>query len=541
MMTVAANSQTVELLLEPEKNCNDRSYCVDILLQKSNLAGGSLAIGTSSILLTYDQEVLVFKDYTSLNFDDVNSCNGWMPQQADGISRMGEVDITLVLAQNGNACPVIDSDPVLVGKVCFDIIQQGGSPNIRFDLAHTQLNTNDLDDGSQIVGIGGAGHIDAKNILVCDCPGSGEPCDDGNVYTVNDRYDVYCHCLGEYEDADQDGIWDGVDPCLDLTYQAEDAELFDVAFRNNMAQYTGTGFIDFLHNNNDFIEFTVNAPLDADYELAFRYALETGNRPLKLLIDDIEVVASLDFPATGNWFVWEDIVLNHSFTAGTHTVKLLAIGSSGANFDKLTLSYCTGCAETGQACDDGNPCTTDDVIDAQCNCGGKYEDTDFDGVCNVEDACEGYDDSKDLDNDGIPDGCDDCDNALIGTPCDDGDPCTMNDKYIADCQCVGTFTGLDSDNDGVCDAYDECPGGNDALDADGDGIPDDCDTCDDRLIGTPCDDGDPCTLLDIVTPNCGCNGFFFDSDSDGVCTTLDQCEGFDDFIDTDGDRNARPL
>jgi len=36
---------------------------------------------------------------------------------------------------------------------------------------------------------------------------------------------------------------------------------------------------------------------------------------------------------------------------------------------------------------------------------------------------------------------------------------------------------IDSDNDGVCDANDICPGGDDTIDDDGDGIPDFCDDC----------------------------------------------------------------
>ena len=61
-----------------------------------------------------------------------------------------------------------------------------------------------------------------------------------------------------------------------------------------------------------------------------------------------------------------------------------------------------------------------------------------------------------------------------GTPCDDGDACTINDQYDNNCTCTGTFQ--DSDNDGVCDANDLCPGFDDNIDSDGDGTPDGCDS-----------------------------------------------------------------
>ncbi|TNF26433.1 MAG: hypothetical protein EP314_05790, partial [Bacteroidetes bacterium] len=123
---------------------------------------------------------------------------------------------------------------------------------------------------------------------------------------------------------------------------------------------------------------------------------------------------------------------------------------------------------------------------------GNLPDTDNDGVCDSEDQCPGLND------------------ALIGTACDDGNACTVNDVYDANCGCSGTL--LDSDGDGVCDSEDQCPGLNDAL------------------IGTACNDGDPCTTGDVYDANCGCSGTYQDSDNDGVCDAQDQCPGSDDAL-----------
>ena len=78
---------------------------------------------------------------------------------------------------------------------------------------------------------------------------------------------------------------------------------------------------------------------------------------------------------------------------------------------------------------DGVPDGCDDLVDA-----------DGDAVADADDRCQGHDDRIDVDNDGTPDGCD----GLI-----------------------------DSDGDGVADTEDVCSG-DDRLDADDDGIPDDC-------------------------------------------------------------------
>jgi hypothetical protein len=63
-------------------------------------------------------------------------------------------------------------------------------------------------------------------------------------------------------------------------------------------------------------------------------------------------------------------------------------------------------------------------------------------VANIEDVCEGHDDSVDQDNDAVPDACD----AVI-----------------------------DNDGDGVANVEDLCEGHDDTVDADEDGTPDGCD------------------------------------------------------------------
>ena len=64
-------------------------------------------------------------------------------------------------------------------------------------------------------------------------------------------------------------------------------------------------------------------------------------------------------------------------------------------------------------------------------------------------------------------------NIFPGASCNDGDICTVGDTYDNNCNCAGTYQ--DSDGDGVCDANDVCPGGDDSIDSDGDGTPDFCD------------------------------------------------------------------
>jgi hypothetical protein len=100
-------------------------------------------------------------------------------------------------------------------------------------------------------------------------------------------------------------------------------------------------------------------------------------------------------------------------------------------------------------------------------------DADGDTICDEDDMCPGYDDLADADGDGTPDGCDPCDDRLIGRPCDDGQECTILDVFTPDCGCAGI--PFDSDNDGVCNWEDLCEGADDNIDIDADGVPDACD------------------------------------------------------------------
>lgn len=111
-----------------------------------------------------------------------------------------------------------------------------------------------------------------------------------------------------------------------------------------------------------------------------------------------------------------------------------------------------GNAEPGSACNDGNPATIGDVVNANCVCAGQL-----------------------IDCLGVPNGT-----ALPGTPCDDGNAATGNDRWTAQCTCVGQLI----DCQGV-------PGGS-------------------AVPGAPCNDSNPMTIGDAWNPSCQCVGILVD-------------------------------
>lgn len=215
---------------------------------------------------------------------------------------------------------------------------------------------------------------------------------------------------------------------------------------------------------------------------------------------------------------------------------------------------CPGTANSGQEDFD-----LDGIGDACDLC----NDTDYDGVCDPNDICQGSDDTVDVDQDGIPDGCDNAidldgdgivDICWEGSSCDDGDFCTVDDRYDGDCRCQGDFE--DSDGDGICNTFDKCPGYDDSLDFDNDGIPNGCDTDASCATCKPDDKGkvllcripllNPSNLMEVygscseLTAYFNADGSFKnakdhcgpctcadsgskDSDGDGVCDDKDQC------------------
>ena len=221
------------------------------------------------------------------------------------------------------------------------------------------------------------------------------------------------------------------------------------------------------------------------------------------------------------------------------------------------LGVIGGTALPGTGCNDNDPCTINDLWSPACVCAGTYSDLDNDGFCDGND-CGPTDPLiggpipwySDADGDGwgdqfgliqclgplgwVTNNLDDCPTTpgLIGDPCDDGNPCTLNDAINFACQCMGSLP-LDGDGDGSIDCIDNCPfvanpsqanvdadGFGDACDncptaandsqtdSDGDGYGDACDSCPSvsGQIGDACNDNNPNTINDVLNANCICAG-----------------------------------
>jgi len=202
--------------------------------------------------------------------------------------------------------------------------------------------------------------------------------------------------------------------------------------------------------------------------------------------------------------------------------------SNACNYDITATIDDGSCLVIGISCDDGDLCTSNDTIDANCNCVGTPSNCDDGNPC-TDDTC-----------DPINGGCTYAPVA-DGMSCDDGDPATTSVCLAGSCTLVvvdldvdGYDSTVDCDDNNpdvypnapeLCDGLDnDCDGVIDeGLDADSDG--DSLSDCDELLIylTDPLDaDSDNDGLTDGLEVNhSGTNPLMDDTDGDGCSDDLE--------------------
>jgi hypothetical protein len=145
---------------------------------------------------------------------------------------------------------------------------------------------------------------------------------------------------------------------------------------------------------------------------------------------------------------------------------------------------------SGTACDDGDACTTSDQCAGGACLGGPV--TCVDGNACTLDACDSGQ------------GCQF--STLSGDDCDDGTVCTENDTCVNG-GCVGAALDCSDDNGCTSDSCNPLEGCANVL-----------------LVGSACDDGDPCTPTSSCDGVGLCAGFGLDACDDGTVCTDDSCD-----------------
>jgi pectate lyase len=120
-------------------------------------------------------------------------------------------------------------------------------------------------------------------------------------------------------------------------YEAEAAS-FTGTVDNNHLNYTGTGFINFLSNGDNFITFTTCQRQAGPQTAKFRYSLASDSaRKGKLYVNDT-FIKLLDFARTTTYDDWNEEITPVDLIAGVNNIRITWDSTDGPNLDKMLLT-----------------------------------------------------------------------------------------------------------------------------------------------------------------------------------------------------------
>ena len=129
----------------------------------------------------------------------------------------------------------------------------------------------------------------------------------------------------------------------DTATKDTDIENASAADGGGYVDFPGTttgGTTDYNAGEGQYLEWTVNAPEEGDYDLHFGYAFQSGdatNRPMRLDVNNALWDRVFDFPSTGDNTAYDEVTTRVHLTKGDNFIRLTANGYSGPNVDYLEV------------------------------------------------------------------------------------------------------------------------------------------------------------------------------------------------------------
>lgn len=160
----------------------------------------------------------------------------------------------------------------------------------------------------------------------------------------------------------------------------------------------------------------------------------------------------------------------------------------------------------GTPCDDGNPLTVNDAYDSSGRCVGILQGNDNRNLSTWTVTPI------------VP---------VAGSPCDDGNACTTNDVYDSSGRCMGIAVNCDDNNPYTtdsCDFMSGCTHIQIAVAVTTTVAATTTATTATTVAGTPCNDNNPCTVNDVLTSSGVCTGVPYSCNDNNICTR-DVCDG----------------
>ena len=131
-----------------------------------------------------------------------------------------------------------------------------------------------------------------------------------------------------------EGVYDA--SLAQLSGGAAFAHVDDIGAGELGTDQVGSAQIDFREGEQT-ATWTMIRCLSGHYTITFTYALSSGDRPMKVTVNDEVVDGFLAMPATGSWSTFREVRVAASMKAGNNKIELSTIGFSGPNLDYMAV------------------------------------------------------------------------------------------------------------------------------------------------------------------------------------------------------------
>ena len=111
--------------------------------------------------------------------------------------------------------------------------------------------------------------------------------------------------------------------------------------------YTGYGYCDTENDSSSYIDWKHQYSFSRKHiQFTLRYANGSSDRTARLLVNNAEVVSTINMAATGAWETWADLAFSVSLSAGPNAVRLQSTNSSGCGNVELHTNIWTFSSNT---------------------------------------------------------------------------------------------------------------------------------------------------------------------------------------------------
>ncbi len=152
--TNEAAGQSIDLQLGSRKVCS-RQVAVDLFVKAAEFSTDTFMLGNSSIFINFDPSKIRFNQYLPDAFDPGLSQQatdaGWTDQQHDYDNDFGIFHLVLQKADTGtnNYKFFQEADSIRIGTLLFDFLEEGGVHDLSVNFPYTHFGEGMNNDGSQ--------------------------------------------------------------------------------------------------------------------------------------------------------------------------------------------------------------------------------------------------------------------------------------------------------------------------------------------------------------------------------------------------------